>query len=75
MFLKAFSVVFLFWIEFFYIHIYCRKFNAEFNKLIKTEGYRACFLNSKNDVEHTPLPTILTLFGYFHIFTYQVLKW
>jgi len=23
---------------------------------------------------HTPLPTILTLFGYFHILTYQVLK-
>ena len=26
---------------FFYIHIYCRKFDAELNKLIKTEGQHA----------------------------------
>jgi len=25
----------------FYIYIYCRKFNAEFNKLIKKVGHRA----------------------------------
>ena len=28
----------------------------------------------KNYVEHPPLPRYLTLFGYFHIVTYQVLK-
>ena len=38
--LKTFSVFFLFSIDFFYIYIiYCRKFSAEFNKLIKTVGY------------------------------------
>jgi len=26
----------------------------------------------KNDVKHTHLTTILTLFGYFHTLTYQV---
>jgi len=43
---------------------------------MKTVGHRARVLFSKNDVEHThpPLPTILILFGYFHIFTNQVLK-
>jgi len=44
-------VFFLFSTDFFYIYIYYRKFNAEFNKLIKTEGHLARF--SKNDVEHT----------------------
>jgi len=39
-------------IDFFYIYIYCRKFNAEFNKFIKTVGHCASFF-SKNDVEHT----------------------
>ena len=64
---------FLFSIEFFYIYIYCRKFNAEFNKLIKSVGQCAsCF--EKWCWTHPPLPTILTLFGYFHILTYQVLK-
>jgi len=29
---------------------------------------------SKNDVENTQLANILTLFGYFHILIYQVLK-
>ena len=38
----------------FYIYIYCRKFNAEFNKLIKTVGHRAR-LFPKNDGEHTHL--------------------
>jgi len=41
-----------------------------FNKLIKTEGHffeKWCWT-------HPPLPTILTLFGYFHNLTYQVLK-
>jgi len=28
---------------FFHIHIYCRKFDAELNKLIKTEGQHARF--------------------------------
>ena len=60
---------FLFSIDYLYISIYGRKFNAEFNKLIKQSV--TVFVFSKNDVEHTP--TILILFGYFHILTYQVL--
>ena len=31
---------FSFSIDFFYIYIYCKKVNAEFNKLIKTVGHR-----------------------------------
>ena len=45
---------FLFSIDFFYIYGYCRKFNTEFNKLIKTVGHRACFFG-KNDFEHNHL--------------------
>ena len=37
----------LFSIDFFYIYVYCRKFNAELNKLIKTKGHRACFFGKK----------------------------
>ena len=48
--IKTFSAVFLFSIYFFYIYINCRKFNAEFNKLIKTVGHLASFF-SKNDVD------------------------
>ena len=33
--IKTFSIYF--------IYVYCRKFNAELNKLIKTVGHRACF--------------------------------
>ena len=51
--------IFLFFILFFYIYIYYRKFNAEFNKLIKTVGHVA---------------NNLTLFEYFHMLTYRVLK-
>ena len=51
--LKTIAIAYLYSIDFCYVYIYCRKFNAEFNKLIKTEGHRACFL--KNDVEHTHL--------------------
>ena len=55
------------------IYIDCRKLNAEFNKLIKTVGHRAGFFEKM--MLNTPtLPTFLTLFGYFHILTYQVLK-
>jgi len=35
--------------------------------LIKTVGHRARFFETN---PHPPLPTILTLFGYFHILTY-----
>jgi len=35
LFKDVFGSLFLFSIDFFYIYIYCRKFNAEFNKLIK----------------------------------------
>ena len=68
------SIAFLFSIDFFYIYIYCRKFNAEFNKLIKTVGHRDRFF-PKNDGEHTHLcQQFWLLFGYFDIVTYQVLK-
>ena len=63
---------FLFSIDF-YIYIYCREFNAEFNKLMKTVGHPARF-PEKSCWAHPPLSTILTLFGYFHTLTYQVLK-
>jgi len=29
---------------YFFIYIYCKKFNAEFNKLIKTVGHHALFI-------------------------------
>ena len=37
------KTIFIYYIfhRFFYIYIYCRKCNAEFNKLIKTVGHRA----------------------------------
>ena len=61
-------------IDFFYIYIYCRKFNAAFNKLIKTVVHCArVFFFKKWCWTHPPLPPILSLFGYFHILTYQVL--
>jgi len=44
---------FLLSIDFFYIYIYYRKVNVEFNKLIITVRHRARFW--KNDVEHTHL--------------------
>jgi len=53
--------------RFFYIYIYCRKINAEFNKLIKTVGHRARFFFGK-------WCWTTTLFGHFRILTYQVLK-
>ena len=50
--LKTFTAVFfyIFDIFYFYIYIYCRKGNAEFNKLIQTVGHRARFF--KNEVKH-----------------------
>jgi len=42
-------------------------------KLMKTVGHLARFFE-KWCWTHPHLPTILTLFGYFHILTYQVLK-
>ena len=38
---------FLFSIDFLFIYVYCRKFNAEFNKLIKTVGHCACFFEKR----------------------------
>jgi len=61
---------FLMLMDFCYIYIYYRKFNAEFNKLIKPVGHRACFFRK---VAQPPLPTILALFSHFRILTYQVL--
>ena len=39
--------IFLFSIEFLFIYIRCRKFNAEFNYLITTTGHRARFFPKK----------------------------
>ena len=55
---------------FFYIYIYYREFNVEFNNLIKTVGHRARLFFFRKMMLNTPTPTILTLFGYFHMFTY-----
>ena len=54
---------FIFSIDF-YVYIRCRKFDAEFNRLIQTIGHRARF-SRKNDVE--PLPRILTLLGHCYL--------
>ena len=56
------------------IYIDCRKLNAEFNKVIKAVGHRARFFEKKMRLNTSTLPTISTLFGYFHILTYQVFK-
>jgi len=57
---------FLFSIDFFYIYIYCRKFNAEFNKLIKTVGHRRkMMLNT---------PTFVNNFAFIWIFSYSHLS-
>jgi len=67
----TFSGVFFSLIDiFFYIYIYYRIFNAEFNKLIKTVGHRALIFREM--VLNTP--TFANNFGYFQILTYQVLK-
>ena len=58
----------------YFIYIYCRKHNAEFHKLINSVGHSASFPPEEWCWTHPPLPTILTLFEYFHILTYQVLK-
>jgi len=63
------SIAFLFSIDFFYIYIYCRKFNAEFNKLIKTVGHRARFFEI--DVQHTHLCQQFWL--YLDIFIFSLL--
>ena len=69
--LKTFWVFFLFSIDcFFYIYIYCRKFDAEFNKLIKALGHRARF--SKNDVELTHLCQHVWI--YLDIFIFSLIK-
>jgi len=45
-------VFFFIFERFVYIYIYCKTFNAEFNKLIKTVGHLARFIE-KNEVEDT----------------------
>ena len=67
------SFLFIFSIDLFYIYIRCMKFNTEFNKLIKQQ-VTVLFFPEKWCWSHPPLPTIITLFGQFHIVTYQVLK-
>ena len=52
-----------------YMYIYCRKFNAEFNKLIKT-GYRACFFEKM--ILNTP--TFANNFDFIWIFSYSHLS-
>ena len=51
-FLKTISIVFFNFDRFFFIYIYCRKWNAEFNKLTQTVAHRANYF-SKNDT-NTP---------------------
>ena len=63
--LKTFSVVYLFSMDCFYIYIYCRNVNAEFNKLIKQ-------LFSKIDVEHTYL--CQQFWFYLDIFIFSLIK-
>jgi len=78
--LKEVFGIFLFSIKKFYIYIYCRKFNTEFNKLIKTAGHCARFSAGhcarfyplKNDVEHTHLCQQFCL--YFDIFIFSLIK-
>ena len=45
--LKAFSAVLLFSKDVFYIYIYCRTFNTEFNKLIKIVGHLLVFIEKR----------------------------
>jgi len=66
--LKTFSAVF-FLIDFFYIYICYRKFNAKFNKLIKTVGHLLLGFFSKKDVEHTHLCQ-----QYLDIFIFSLIK-
>jgi len=65
------SIAFLFSIDFFYIYIYCRKFNAEFNNLIKTVGHRDRFF--QKTMVNTP--TFANNFDfYLDIFTLSLIK-
>jgi len=57
-------------IDFFNVYIYCRKFNAEFNKLIQTVGHRARFF-SKNELN---TPTFANIFEVIWIFSYSHLS-
>jgi len=61
---------FLFSIVFFYIYIHYRKFNAEFNKLIKTVGHRAHFF--EKNILNTP--TFANKFDFIWIFSYSHLS-
>ena len=55
--LKTFTIAFyLFSIYFFYIYTHCRKFNTEFNNLIKTIGHSARFFPEKWCWTYPPLP-------------------
>ena len=60
---------FLFSIDCFYIYMYCRKFNAEFNKLIKTVGH-CCF--PKKMMLTTP--TFANNFDFIWVFSYSHLS-
>jgi len=54
---------------YFYLNFYCRKFNAEFNMLIKAVGHCACFF--KKMILNTPTFTnnfdIIWIFSYSHL--------
>jgi len=62
---------FLFLIDFFYIYLYCRKFNAEFNKLIKTVGHRVRFFFRKMMLN---TPTVVNIFEIVWILSYSHLS-
>ena len=63
-----FSAVFLLLFDtFFYVYIYCKTINAEFNKLKNSRS--TCSFFSNNDVEHTP--TFANNFDFIWIFSYS----
>ena len=68
---KTCSIVLFIFDRFFYIYIYCRKCNAEFNKLIKTVGRSACFFPRKMMFN---TPTFANKFDLIWIFSYSHLS-
>jgi len=65
-------VFFFIFERFVYIYIYCKTFNAEFNKLIKTVGHLARFIEKME----LKTPGVANNFDVIWIFSYsyQVLK-
>ena len=60
---------FLFLIDCFYIYLYCRKVNAEFNKLVKTVGHRVRSFFFRKMMLNTP--TVVNIFEIVWILSYS----